>query len=1154
MCPASKDHEQKLQNAENALSWQHRVTPEQLASRLVTSLKDGLSSQTARKRLEKHGPNTLSPSETRPWWKQLLLHFADFFSLLLLAAAVLCVVAYGIDPSEDIHLYLANFLFIVVVATSLFSFAQQYKSDKTLREFRNLLPPKATVRRDNGQLQLVSAADLVIGDIVRVQTGEKIPADLRIIENHRLSVDNSALTGESEPCERTVHSSSESPLETSNLAFFGTLAVDGSATGVVIATGDNTVFGQVANLVADAQTAASATTLHRDIHHFVVIVTAFAVSVGLFFFAVGIYKGIKILRNIVNSIGIIVSNVPEGLLATVTVSLTASARRMARRNVLVKNLEAIETLGSTTVICSDKTGTLTQNRMSVSHLVCAGRIEPAQECIATYESAKLSQLEPSFCNLALPRLINSASLCSTAVFDRTDMNQNPTKTVEERIICGDASESGILRFTEKFHETEKFRAENAQIACIPFNSTSKIMVTVHQQPESATPVIAVMKGAPERVLRCCSRIICGASGGERQLTDQDRNLLEKQLQYLANRGERILAFASLELSPQDMARLQQRNEDDDPHDVIPVENYCFVGLISLVDPPRPNVPNAVEKCKEAGIRVIMVTGDHPSTALSIAKKVGIVDKSVTVDEEECDESETAVVVQGSDIENFLESDWERVLGHEQIVFARTAPHQKLAIVRELQNRGHVVAATGDGVNDAPALKKANTGIAMGISGSDVSREAADIVLLDDNFASIVSGVEEGRLIFDNLKKSISYTLTSNVPQLVPLMVYLILHIPLPLTTVLILVVDLGTDIFPAISLAYEEAEWDLMRRPPRRAHRDRLVSLRLLSFSMLQLGIMQSFGGFFAYFAVFNAYGLSPKILSGLDREGHFGTERVVDQRWMYTSQTRPDGFSFSAKWFDRDTASLSQYFDSSEDEILRQETDQYSLLLPLSPSTLNGSNVPSSEQFNDMVKTIGIDTGRPSCLSFFCNSTRGIIRNSNTCFDTAKSTVVYLSGIYDGTTNDQIVPGRSQSEGCFELWTPRQERAILRRAQTAFFAAIVVAQMFTLLVTKTRILSLFQQGVHNSAVVCSLLAEAIIALLVVYVPAFQQGLNVVPLRLIEWLPGVPFGLFIVVYDEARKFFVRRHMTRCIAVQEGTAGAATILDSVASFIHKYTLW
>jgi sodium/potassium-transporting ATPase subunit alpha len=1148
----------------NAITWQHCEEPAEVANRLDTDLELGLSSEKVRWRLAKHGYNVLTPALQKPWWRQLLSHFTDFFSLLLLFASALCLLAYALDPSEDIQLFLAGFLFAVVVATSLFSYAQQYKSDQTLREFRNMLPPKATVLRDGGFTQLIPAADLVVGDLVQIKMGDKVPADVRIVKSQGLSVDNSALTGESEPCERVVHMTSGIPLESANLAFFGTLAVDGAATGVVIATGDATVFGNIAHLASDAQDEAGNTTLHHDIHHFVVNITVFAMVVGVFCFIVGIIKGAKLLQNIVYSIGIIVSNVPEGLLATVTVSLTASARRMARRNVLVKNLEAIETLGSTTMICSDKTGTLTQNRMTVAHLAYAGKVEVMHANWAPPVFAEeVTSVDDRSGHDCLQALIFGATNCATATFDHADVVAHPEKTIDELDVSGDASEAGILRFTERIHRVAEERARNPELARLPFNSANKYMVTVHRKASDPSFLRLVMKGAPERILDRCSRILVG-NETERPLGERDRELVEKQVAYLANRGERVLAYAHLDLSPHQASHLLPSRTDSECIDEsqIPTEELCFIGLISLVDPPRESVPNAVGTCKSAGIGVIMITGDHPATALSIAKQVGIVTLPVTGDgapTAATGASGQARVVSGHEIEHFTEDMWDRVLAYEQIVFARTSPHQKLLIVQQLQRLGHIVAVSGDGVNDSPALKMANIGVAMGISGSEVSKEAADIVLLDDNFASIVSGVEEGRLIFDNLKKSISYTLTSNVPQLMPFIVFLILQVPLPLCLTLVLAIDLGTDIFPAISFAYEKPEWDLMRRPPRNLMFDRLFNPPLVSFSMLQLGIIQSFGGFFAYLVVLNDYGLTPATLPRLDRSARFGTERLTDQRWMFTEQSRADGFAFRADWFAADTPGISPFFSKGKAPtgFIEQTEERFNRLLASEKQTTSGVRVTASPQFNNMVKVIAKATGRPPCLEYACilDGTATMVRNDRACFDEKYNTnPVYLTGILDGKKNEKVKVSRGVDGGCFELWTPRQERGVLQIAQTAFFASVVVTQIFTLIVTKTRMLSVFQQGAWSSAVVISLTMECVIASMLIYIPFISRGLAISPLRAVEWLPGVPFGLLIFGYDEGRKWFIRKHLVHLNKTGAGTAGPKSLVDRIAGFVYTFTMW
>ncbi|CAN8071184.1 unnamed protein product [Agarophyton chilense] len=1147
------DHIQTKDGAQRQtlLLWQHKKSSSEVLRHLGTDKNLGLSSIEAGIRLQKYGANTLSPPPRKPWWKKVIGHFTDFFSLMLQFAAILCFAAYIAEPDEPMHLYLGLFLYSVVIATSLFSFFQQYKSDQTLQEFQNYLPPKTTVLRDNGATYVINASELVIGDVVKLGLGDKIPADIRLLHSNRFTVDNSSLTGESEPIELSTEVCDCHPLEASNLAYFGCLAVDGSCEGVVIATGDNTILGQIARMTAKSETENVQTTLQKDIHHFVVNISVFAVLVGLLFFVFGILQGTKLIHNIVYSIGIIVSNIPEGLVATVTVSLTASARRMARKNVLVKRLDAVESLGSTTVICSDKTGTLTQNKMTVSHIVCGGRIEevssnwmpPSQRSIES-DAREHGVLK------CLQSLIYGASVCSTAVYDHANSSSFPQElSSESRKVCGDASEAGIFRFTETIHDVERFRTSNPLIATIPFNSKRKYMVTVHRCPESEHILRVVMKGAPEKILARCGDTL--SADGVRKLSERDIMLIGKQVNYLAGRGERVIAYAEMQLSPQKSAPLlSSQNSTPDDAD-IPTSNMCFVGLVSMIDPPRNAVPFAVQKCKNAGIKVIMVTGDHPDTARSIAQEVGIITHEVAGDNESTAKADDAVVVTGSDMLEFDSSHWDEILSHPEIVFARTSPQQKLEIVSNLQQKGEVVTVTGDGCNDAPALRQANTGVAMGISGSDVSREAASIVLLDDNFSSIVQGVEEGRLIFDNLKKSIAYTLTSNVPQLIPFLAFITLRIPLPLTTVLILCIDLGTDIFPAIALAYETPESDIMRRPPRDATRERLLNPRLLSFCTLQLGVMQTMAGFFAYYFVTTDYGLAPSTLTFLDTGLHFGSERLSNQRWMMTVQEHGKGLAYDAEWFSRENARFAKYFDSQQVGFIRQKHDVYNLLQVSTSLGAKGGKA----QFNNMLKIVGREMNKPPCRAFTCNlngNSNLLIDNNFACFDPSQNlgpvTLIKMSRKYQ---NSRVRKGRGPTEGCFEFWTPTREREILLRAQTAFFVAIVVAQVFTVLACKTRILSLFEQGITNSALVLALAIEITLSIMLVHVPIFRSGLDVRPLRWIHWLIGVPFGIFILCYDECRKWFIRRHIRN----ESGTVvPGRERKDRLAKWVHDFTLW
>lgn len=1135
----------------------HRLSVEEAERAMATDISNGLSQEEVLDRRRKYGSNILPQPRQRPLWKALLRNFTDLFSLMLQFAAILCIIAYILEPTEISNLFLGLFLYLVVIVTSLFAFLQQYKSDKTLREFRTFLPLKSTVVRAGGRVQVVPASELVLGDIVKIKLGDKIPADIRIVKNSQLRVDNSSLTGESEPLTRTVNMTAESPLETSNLAFVGCLAVDGTAEGIVVATGANTVFGKIVMLTTEGDEEEAQTTLQKDMHHFVVNTAVFSFGVGLIFFIAGLLNRTKLLHNLVYSIGIIVSNVPEGLVATVTVALTASAHRMAARNVLVKKLDAIESLGSSTVICSDKTGTLTRNRMHVSNIYYADRVEKADR--DWMPPQVIPGEEVSGVKNCFDSLFFGAAMCSTAVFDDIDLKENPDRPVEDRVVCGDASEAGILRFAEKIQNVEFLRLRSKLVASIPFNSTNKYMVTVNFTDPKNDTLRVLMKGAPEKVLEKCSSVL--TAGGAVPFSDERRASIQNEIDRMANVGERVLGFAELEMSPQETTRFMFEGGDDIPREKIPVSDLTFVGLVSLKDPPREGVDLAVQKCRSAGLRAIMITGDHPGTARSIAKQVGIITLPVEALEATdapaegisgnriAKRTQKAVVIQGTDIAGFSRNDWDRALSHEEIVFARTSPEQKLVIVKELQRLKEIVAVTGDGVNDAPALKQAETGIAMGLSGSEVSKEAADIVLLDDNFTSIVNGVEEGRLIFDNLKKSIAYSLTSNVPQLMPFMAFVLFHIPVPLTTILVLSIDLGTDIFPAISLAYENPESDLMARPPRDAKSERLLNPRLISYAMLQMGMIQSLAGFFAYFCIMYDFGLSPIALVGLDHKGRFGSPKATDQRWMYSLQSRDRGVGYAAGWFHSKDRHLKPYFATRRPGFTEQRQETFA---GLKFSAVPGSSSAPlrNSQFNNMLKILGHETRLPSCQEYACQVGGKRVRSDKACFDPQKNAgPVVLVG-----ASDPRAPRKATSRpgGCFRLWTPGEEREVLRYGQTAFFAAIVVAQAFTIFVCKTRVLSLFQHGNGNNVLLLSIVLEFMVACVIIYVPLFQHGFGVRPLKFWHWLPGVPFGLFIIAYDEIRKWFIRKDLyaSRKAEGEQGSNG----VKKIASWVRRTTLW
>ncbi|KAK5891456.1 hypothetical protein CgunFtcFv8_018708 [Champsocephalus gunnari] len=847
----------------------HKLTLDELHRKYGTDLARGLSNARAKEILLRDGPNALTPPPTTPEWVKFCRQLFGGFSMLLWIGALLCFLAYGIqaasedEPAND-NLYLGVVLSAVVIITGCFSYYQEAKSSKIMDSFKNLVPQQALVLRD-GEKKNINAEEVVVGDLVEVKGGDRIPADLRVVSASGCKVDNSSLTGESEPQSRTPDFSADNPLETRNIAFFSTNCVEGTCRGVVINTGDHTVMGRIACLASSLD--GGKTPIAKEIEHFIHIITGVAVFLGVSFFVLSLILGYGWLEAVIFLIGIIVANVPEGLLATVTVCLTLTAKRMAKKNCLVKNLEAVETLGSTSTICSDKTGTLTQNRMTVAHMWFDNQIHEAD----TTENQSGATFDRSSATWgALARI---AGLCNRAVF----LAEQSGVPILKRDVAGDASEAALLNLLRS-----------------PFNSTNKYQLSIHK---NATPgeskQLLVMKGAPERILDRCSTIMM--NGKEQPLDDEMKDSFQNAYVELGGLGERVLGFCQFNL-PDD--QFQEGFAFDTEEVNFPTENLCFIGLMSMIDPPRAAVPDAVGKCRSAGIKVIMVTGDHPITAKAIAKGVGIISEgNETVEDiaarlnvpvsEVNPRDAKACVVHGGELKEMTPELLDDVLKyHTEIVFARTSPQQKLIIVEGCQRQGAIVAVTGDGVNDSPALKKADIGVAMGISGSDVSKQAADMILLDDNFASIVTGVEEGRLIFDNLKKSIAYTLTSNIPEISPFLLFICANIPLPLGTVTILCIDLGTDMVPAISLAYEEAESDIMKRQPRNPKTDKLVNERLISIAYGQIGMMQATAGFFTYFVILAENGFLPMDLLGIrmqwDDKSINDLEDSYGQQWTY--------------------------------------------------------------------------------------------------------------------------------------------------------------------------------------------------------------------------------------------------------------------------------
>jgi sodium/potassium-transporting ATPase subunit alpha len=768
----------------------HRLALSELFRILETS-EHGLSSSEARRRLSHFGTNELRVRARVPEVVKFLRQFRNFFAILLMVGGALALLAEQLDPGQG-NLYIAYALFGVMLLNGVFTYVQEYQSERIVERFREMLPSMVSVLRD-GAPHRIQARLVVPGDVMLLSEGDRISADGRLFEHHGLKVDLSSLTGESEPRLRHLECTHDDVLQSRNMTFSGTLVQSGRGKAVVYATGMQTQIGRIVELTKVTKEAVSP--IRKELQRFVRIISAIAISLGVLFFVVSLLTGRGTIGSLVFAIGIIVANVPEGLLPTVTLALTLASKRMAAKNALVKNLESVETLGSTTTICTDKTGTLTQGRIHVTTLVIDG-----QECAAW--NAQASE-RPS-----VPLALQVMVLCN-----------NTTRTAEG--LSGDPTEVALVVYAESLGARIELEAM-PRVHEEPFDSATRRMITVHRMPAEGCQR-ALLKGAPEVVFAMCNRVT--RNGVFIPFGEGERADASAAFERLARRGERVLALA---LRDVDVAEALPGEA--------PPEGFALVALLGMGDPPRPEVPDALAKCRAAGIRVSMITGDSPITAEAIAREIGLV-------------ADRAKIVLGEDLRAMRDDDLARVLDEPELVFARTSPTQKLRIVQALRARGEIVTVTGDGVNDAPALKHADMGVAMGVVGTDVAKEASNMVLMDDNFATIVSAVEEGRTIFENIKKFIAYVLTSNVPEILPFIAYAIFDIPLPLTVVLILAIDLGTDILPALGLGTEAPEFDVMKKPPR-PRSERLLTREMLTVSYGIVGVVQAAAGFTTFFVI----------------------------------------------------------------------------------------------------------------------------------------------------------------------------------------------------------------------------------------------------------------------------------------------------------------
>lgn len=796
----------------------YKLPSSEVYSELETS-KRGLSTEEVEKRLEKYGANQIEEIKKTPIIYEFLANLYQLLALLLWAASILAFI------SGTPQLGLA--IIAVIIINAIFSFWQEYQAEKAIEALKRILPTTAKVIRDGKESEILSS-QLVPGDIMILEEGDNISADARLVEAFQMKVDSSTLTGESKPVWKVaeVEEGDENPVEVHNLVFAGTSVVSGSGRAVVFATGVHTEFNKIAALTQEVKDKLSP--LQKELRRVTQIIAILAVLMGLILFTVNIYLvSLPLSVAFLFAIGLTVANIPEGLLPTVTLSLAASVQKMAQKNALIKRLSSVETLGSTNIICTDKTGTLTRNEMTVRKIwipyeildVTGTGYEPQGEFLYQGEEVSHEQIRE------LRLLMRSATFANDAKLVK------PSKLGEKWKILGDPTEAALLVAARKngFDWKERIK-EQPRILELPFDSKRKSMSSIHQKG----PVkMAYIKGAPKKMIALSSQI--SVDGKVRIFSEEEKEQIIRVHDELAASGLRILGMAYRELPPD--------FEDYRPQSV--EKDMVFVGMVAMQDPPRPEVKPAVEDCHRAGIRILMITGDYGLTAQSVAEEVGIIS------------GEPCQIIKGKELDKLSDEQVKEILrGDCNVIFARAVPEHKMRIASLLESEDEIVAMTGDGVNDAPALKKADTGVAMGITGTDVAKEASDMILTDDNFATIVGAIKEGRTIYENIRKFITYIFSHETAEIIPFVLMVVLGIPLPITVMQILAIDLGTDTLPALALGVGPSESDVMDRPPR-SRKEGLLNRFVIIRGYVFLGLIEAALVMSGYFWVLFSAGWS---------------------------------------------------------------------------------------------------------------------------------------------------------------------------------------------------------------------------------------------------------------------------------------------------------
>ncbi|MEC3653655.1 calcium-translocating P-type ATPase, SERCA-type [Bacillus siamensis] len=785
----------------------HEMGQTDLLKATNTSIKQGLTEKEVKKRLEKHGPNELQEGKRTPAIVVFFAQFKDFMVLVLLVATLI---------SGFLGEYVdAVAIMAIVFVNGVLGFFQERRAEKSLHALKELSTPYVSALRD-GSWKKIQSKELVPGDIVKFSSGDRIGADVRIVEAKSLEIEESALTGESIPVVKQADKLRKPDVslgDINNMAFMGTIVTRGSGVGVVVGTGMNTAMGKIADMLESAGNLS--TPLQRRLEELGKILIIVALLLTVLVVAVGVLQGHELYSMFLAGVSLAVAAIPEGLPAIVTVALSIGVQRMIKQKSIVRKLPAVETLGCASVICSDKTGTLTQNKMTVTHMWSGGKTfkvsgigyEPSG--VFTRDEREIKPKDEKM----LEQMLVFGALCNTSEIELKDGHY---------VLDGDPTEGALLTAARKGGYSNDWLSEQYRVVAeFPFDSVRKMMTVIAEDKEKKRFVIT--KGAPDVLIERSSHMMHG--GRSAPFSEEKKAEAEAVLKELASQALRTIAIAYKPLNPGEKPTMEQAEK-----------NLTILGLSGMIDPPRPEVRQAIKECREAGIKTVMITGDHVETAKAIAKDLRLLPKK-------------GRVMDGKTLNKLSEKELTETVD-DIYVFARVSPEHKLKIVKAFQENGHVVAMTGDGVNDAPAIKQADIGVAMGVTGTDVAKEASSLILVDDNFATIKSAIKEGRNIYENIRKFVRYLLASNVGEILVMLFAMLLALPLPLVPIQILWVNLVTDGLPAMALGMDQPEDDLMRRKPR--HQKEGVFARKLGWKVISRGFLIGAATILAFIVVYH--------------------------------------------------------------------------------------------------------------------------------------------------------------------------------------------------------------------------------------------------------------------------------------------------------------